>query len=209
MNRLLTALTLLIIGALPLEAAALWFNATGQCFESASMELEPVVSEEDPRAEGCEQDELDDPSANACFEGAEYPISILPQVIAQTQAERLTAHLVRQAADLAQPGPPEPSPDEASVEDPDLPGVPLVKHAPPKPRPTPNACSVYPEECETAPWVPTLNLEASRPAGADSHTDFVFPAPPEDLDGRRGPPNPGLAHHEGVRSRVERPPELA
>ena len=159
--------------------------------------------------EGCEPDSTDDASSNACFEGAEYPISTLPAVIAQTYAERLTAHVVFEAAKLAVAPPLLPSPDEASVEDPVVPGVPLVHIDVPRPRTAPNACMANPEECETAPRFPNVSFEASVTPALHASTDFTRPPIARDVHQRRGPPNPGTAEADGVHQRVERPPELA
>ncbi len=220
---LLTHLLLVVLCVLPASASAYWLGNDGQCYadesesvaqqdedvfmsddEDSSLAVSAVESDDD---EGCSEEALDDPSSNACFEGAEYPISILPHVIAQTQAERATAALVRNALALVEVAPSLPSPDEASVEDPNIPGVPLVQqNIPPQPRRTPNACSAAdPSQCEAVPWIPTIQFEVSRIVGDDTDPQFsIDPLP--DAETRRGPPAPGVAAADGVHPGIDWPP---
>lgn len=196
----------------PATAAAQWFGSTdGLCSDASETDdlwASLSVVEDVDASGGCTDDSLADPSSNACFEGAEYPISVLPHVIAETAAERVTAGLVLTASELVRPVPPLPSPDEASVEDPHIPGVPLVKAHVPRPRPIPNACSVDPAECEATPWVPTVELEVSQSFGERIEATMEIERR-LDVESRRGPPNLGVGDAAGVTSRVERPPELA
>lgn len=210
MTRLHATIGLLICLLFPADVAAFWL-ADGQCGAIETPHPEAVSLSEVTEAD-CEG-VLDptDSSFNACFELAENPISTLPELIAQEQAERVVAALLETTDDVVVPAdaitPLIPSPNEASVEDPELPGRPLVATPPLKrPRPTPNSCSAFPDDCENQPHVPTLNLEASSsPANAPCDQLEVPPAIlPEN---RRGPPAPGVGPALGVSSRLDRPPQ--
>lgn len=221
MQRILTILGFLALFIAPLNASALWFSEPGQCAADIAVE-EPTAAEMSLQdavesswfaqaEEDCTTGDPSDASGNACFEGAEHPISTLPALIAQTQAERLVADIVGEAVghvarlDL----PLLPSPTEASVEDPSLPGVPLLARptGPQLPK-TPNSCAVYPDECESAPWIPTLNFEVSVPSALDA-SDILDVASLPDVDDRRGPPATGLGPSTGHERALERPPRIA
>lgn len=206
--RLATILGLFLIGILlPNGAAAFWLP-DGQC---ADMEAFALSSDDEAvsASEGNCTTGLDptDPSYNACFELAEHPISTLPELIAQTQAERVVAALLDKSRSVTVVNVIVPSPNEASVEDPAIPGRQLVEMSIPRPRPRPNSCAVYPDDCETAPTIPTLNLEVSVPH-ADM-TSIPFDVPPAVLpETRRGPPSPGVGPSTGILVRLDRPPQV-
>jgi hypothetical protein len=221
MVRLSTIVGLVLLLLVPTDAAALWLD--GQCATA----MDPMWSEFSPpsaaddtdttdvveeESGGCD-DNADDPSSNVCFEAAEHPISTLPELLAQTQAERVTAALVEQAVDAvaARIDAVEPSPSDTSLEDPNSPGRALAERpSMPRPPSMPSSCSAAqaPDNCHNAPPIPTLNLEVSVAQAHSSTFDLsINPAPR--AQGRRGPPNTGLAPATGVRSRVERPPQMA
>ena len=215
MTRLFTILmTLWGILAMPAsDAWAFWLSNDGQCVTDTAapdaMESVDVELSGEPTTENCASvTDPSDSSYNACFELAEHPISTLPELIAQGQAERLAAMLVETTDSVATPQaqPLLPSPNEASVEDPAAPGQPLVA-ARAIPRPRPNACAVYPDDCESAPVTPILNLEAAGPQAASSTGEFELP-PPIDIPELLGPPSPGLGPAAGVVTRLDRPPQF-
>lgn len=193
----------------PLQAVGLWLPNDGQCFDLG----EPVMSwevddfsavqfEADPGCSGT----LDptDPSFNACFELAEHPISTLPELIAQNQAEQLVMAMLATSESIVVVTPLLPSPSEASIEDPDAPGRQLVQIAPPRaPR---NACSVFADDCERAPVIPTLSLDGSSPQANPGSSELDVP-PPIMPEMRRGPPALGVARARGVVKRLDRPPQ--
>ena len=222
MRRLTTILGLLALLLAPLEAFGFWWDQSGQCAADDAM-AEASVSESSldeavqsawlalESEEDCSTVDPADPSSNACFEGAEHPVSTLPDLIAQTQAERVVAQMVEQAVDQVAllDTPNLPSPNEASVEDPEMPGVPLIARPElPAPKRAPNSCSVYPDECESAPWVPILNFEASvSPTHHVSALVEIDSIP--DPESRRGPPALGVGPSNGFERVLERPPEIA
>lgn len=220
MMRQATIIGFLFLLMTPLDVAAFWLGGEGQCFVDTAIgpkatdydvELDvrsvSLVDEED-----CHQaNDATDPSSNICFEGAEHPISTLPSLITQTQAERLVVDLIGTAARVAARAnsPQFPPPRDASVEDPVMPGQPLVEALQiPRPRPSPNSCSVYPESCEQAPWIPILNLEASGSSAHSAAQEMEVSQRPEIDESRRGPPNPGVGPAAGIQWRVERPPQM-
>lgn len=207
-------LGLILVLIVPADAAALWLD--GQCSAGLERAMWSDLSEADEAEtagdgdEGCDVDSTD-PSSNACFEAAEHPISTLPELIAQTQGERLGAEMVEGVVEamVAQMDPPTPSPDEVSLEDPVVPGIPLAER-PAMPLPTtPSSCTsaTTPDQCHSAPPIPHLNLEASAPAADTYRYHPEIPSLLDDVE-RPVPFNPGLAPASGVRTRVERPPEM-
>lgn len=212
MGRLATIFGALMVLLLPLDATALWLD--GQCSTGVDQEMWEDIADAVQQAEGAQDcdDDSTDPSSNACFEAAEHPISTLPGLIAQTQAEAMGADVVEDMLEavVARAVAAEPSPDEASLEDPALPGAPLAERPPmPAPPSTPNSCTAAhaPDQCHSAPTIPNLNLEASVAQGAHSRFDAEIPPAP-DHGARSGPSNPGLGPASGVSARVERPPQI-
>lgn len=208
--RFSTLIGLLLLALLPGNAYAFWIGGDGQCVDGGTAAWAADHSPVEVEVSDCEGAfDPTDPSYNACFELAEHPISTLPHVVAENQALQLAAALVGTSTSVANPGrgiAPWPSPSEASVEDPVLPGQPLVER-PALPRAPANACAVYPDDCERAPTTPTLNLEASSPAASSSFHDFTYP-PTLEQPTHRGPPAEGVGPAAGVRARLDRPPQV-
>ena len=215
MTRISTLIGLIACLLLPLDAAAFWLANDGQCFEDSPAttlwnfaDADQTSSDAEPTEPDCSS-VLDpsDSSFNACFELAEHPISTLPELIAQTQAERVVAALLARTEEVIDVAPLLPSPDEASVEDPKAPGRQLVAEvATPLPRPAKNACSVYPDDCERAPIIPILNLDGSVPQ-ADRPSMHLDIPPALTAETRRGPPAEGVGPAIGVVTRLDRPPQ--
>ncbi len=208
MTRLATIVGLLIVGFLsPLSAFAFWLPNDGQCLEfSPAAETVASVIDEVVAASGCGS-VLDptDPSYNACFELAEHPISTLPELIAQTQAERLVAAIRANGVAVTVAHQRVPVVIDTSIDDP-APPEPQIVHVPSRPRRA-NSCSVYPDDCERAPAIPNLNLDGSVPQADASSVRFEVP-PPITPQQRRGPPSPGVGPSTGIVARLDRPPQV-
>lgn len=204
----------------PATAFALWLQNDGACVaqpyagQSAAQSVAQLASEVAEidasiviTSDDC--DEVNDPtdiSNNVCFELAEHPISTLPDLIAQTQAERAALQLLNQVFDQLPPA--LSSPDlGAGSEDVSTPDD--VRFAKPRafPRHTPNACAVYPDSCETAPTLPTLNLDgtpnATTPCG-----ELNLPPPPLAVTTRDCLSSTGPGPATGIVTRLDRPPQF-
>ena len=211
MTRLTTIVGLLLMGLLsPLSATAFWFPNDGQCEDLSSVSTDAVGFSDHESSPGCTT-VLDptDPSYNACFAFADAPISTLPELIAQAQAERVVAGLLAGTKEVLRDSTPmaDPEPLAASLEDPAAPGQQLMERPMPRPRPRPNSCAVFPDDCEAAPTIPILNLEASTPQADWPASAFEVP-PPVEPPARRGPPAEGIAPSNGVMTRLDRPPQV-
>lgn len=203
---------MLFVLLLPGTAFALFFPADGQCtvaefaFESAVGVSVASVVEDVDIADGCEPTDLDDPSNNACFEGAEVPISTLPDLIAQNQAERLGESLLARAgALLAEPVRVEHLDASITPESEDE-----IRLVVARPRPAPNSCTAAsPDECHSAPAIPGWNLDGS--------SEPLNSSPLDELELRQAwvvlehakNPREGLGPADGHRRALERPPSFA
>ncbi len=201
--RLIVSIFAAFLVAIPsIASAQLWADGgTAQCGdlnESALGISQPDAQPQQPDCSSVSDDDVDDPSYNFCFADAGDPVSALPELIAQKQAEAISAKILEVAQErhevivLSQP---ETKQTEKAV---------IVK------RVRTAECSSIDITCERQPYSPsalTLQSLAAPPILPMLQLD-VDANPLADV-AQRHTPNPGLAPADGIKNVLVPPPDMA